>query len=303
MPILFLIPLLFLNMLFLQQSAHGAIAVSDRGETKASAGQPKRILRDEVVAYVDGPERRYAICLSELNTPDLNGQFPSINDIILTERKDQERLRYKIPMDVNQYMNGIKKQFGMTDRDFNTIFERAGLTREMGLEQLTKIGSASMMNDFKVFSRIFIAQHEVEEYYKANPVMQDPIYTIATTLVPYTNVPRNVQKKQLQEAINKGALISKWSEPFVVQEDELAADKKFITTMQKGAIIITEHENGFICFKMVDRAERTLVPLEKRFREISDILRQQKAEKLLKQFDAELLSDTAVVYLSPSTAQ
>jgi hypothetical protein len=291
--------LVILSMVFGLQATHSAVS----GAKGHASPSKKRVLCDEVVAYIDGPERRYAICMSELNTPDLNGQPPSIEDLILTERKYQERERYKIPMDVNHYMNSIKKQFGLTDRDFNAIFERAGLTREMGLEQLTKIGSASMMNDFKVFSRIFVAQHEVEDYYKAHPVMQDPTYTIVTTLVPYTTQPRAQQKKQLQQAINKGAFVGKWSEPFTVTEQELAADKRFITTMQKNAVVVTEQENGFVCFKMVERTERTLVPLEKRFREINDILRLQKAEVLLKQFDKELLADTAVVYLSPSVTR
>jgi hypothetical protein len=142
---------------------------------------------DRVVVIIDGPERRHLICQSELERMGIDGRRPTINDLIIEELIYQDAIKLKIPIDdyADRYIRSIKKAHNIGDRDVDRIFESAGLSPEEGRIKLQKMGANSTMIDIKVKARIFIPQHDVEDFFNKNPKYKQAKYQLEVAFVPF----------------------------------------------------------------------------------------------------------------------
>ena len=257
---------------------------------------------DKLVVIIDGPERRYTISQSELDRVGIDGRKPNLDDLIIEELMYQDALKHKIPLDdyAERYIRVIKKQHNLSDKDVERIFEGAGLSFEEGQQKLQKMSAANTMMDIKVKARIFIPQHEVEDYFKKYPEYKDAKYQLEVAFVPFFSRELKKQQEQLAYLMHQAeqnALDVMWGQPFWLKQSDIADDKTFLTLMKPGDVSKPQQVNdGFALYRLKDKKERKLIPLEKRFRIIMDILREPKFKEMLDGYVNELLANASLIY-------
>lgn len=258
---------------------------------------------DSVAVIIDGPERRHVICKSELERVGIDGRKAPIDDLIIEEMLYQDALKLKVPVDdyADRYIRSIKKQHNIGDKDVDRIFESAGLSPEEGRMKLQKMGANTTMIDLKVKARIFVPQHDIENYFNNNPVYKEAKYYIEVAFVPFfSNSPekQNEQYAYLMQQINECALDVMWGTPFWLKESDIAEAMNFITMMNKGDVSKPQLVNGgFEMYRLKEKKERKLIPFDKRFRDIIDTLREPKFKELFDAYVNELFEQFSIIFV------
>jgi hypothetical protein len=156
------------------------------------------------------------------------------------------------------------------------------------------------MLDVKIRSNLIIPRKDVEEYYKNNPTIIEPTYTLQRAFVPQSE---KLSEKQQYKVLHRyaqtgtGASGINWSEPFVINHADIAESKQFIYTMEIGQISVPHVINGgFEMFKLVDKTPEQVKSLEDSYREIVEVLRRPKYEELMEKYREALMKNASVVY-------
>lgn len=258
---------------------------------------------DKVVVIVDGPERRYLICQSELDRVGIDGRKPAIEDLIIEELIYQDALKHRIPIDdyADRYIRSIKKNHNIGDKEVEHIFEGAGLTPEEGRFKLQKMGANATMIDLKVKARIIIALQDVENEYAKNPKYEEAHFQVEVAFVPFFSrdpIKQEEQCSYLMDQIEHNELDVMWGVPLWVNENDLAEDKKFITFMEIGAISKPQRvSNGYEIYRLKDKKGRRLLTLEERYREIVDYLREPKFKEVFDTYIDELYKTASLIFV------
>lgn len=286
-----------------QDAAEPVVQVAHEPLTEHQSKLPDQtFLIDESAAIIEGLERKYIVCKSDLDRVAFHGRKETLQEIKEAELALQDAMKYKVPVDesvTERYIAMLCKQHGLKPSDVDMIFKNSGLTPQEGREALLKLYTKQMMIDQRVLSRLMIPEHEVKKYYEAHPIYKDAKYTVQVAVVPL-NGPEAVQKKELKAQLAQadGGSIS-WSESFILKESDIADDKQFITQLEPGEvadpILIS---SKFHLFKLVTKKERILVSLEKRYREIVDTLRMPKMAQSVENYFKELEKDAHCAELS-----
>lgn len=267
-------------------------------EIEATALRDPLFTIDTVAIIVDGPERRHVICKSELEQMGIDGVRPEADKVIIEELIYQDALKLKIPIDdyADRYINSIKKEHNISDKDVERIFESAGLTVQEGRVRLQKMGANSTMIDLKVKARIFVPQSDIENYYHNNPEYKDAKYQIEVAFVPFFSHNPDKQNEQysyLLHQMDEGSLDVMWGQPFWLKHGDIADSMQFITVMDKGDTSKPQRVvGGFEIYRLKDKRDRKLVPLDKRFRVIIDTLREPKFKELFDKYIEELANSS-----------
>ena len=238
-----------------------------------------------------------------LNVLGIDGERPTIDSSIIKELIYQDALKHKIPLDdyADRYIRAIKKSHNIGDREVDRIFENAGLTPEQGRQELQKMGANTTMIDLKVKARIVIPPHEVEEYNEKHPKYKPAKYQVEVAFVPFYSRDPEKQKTQfeyLSEQHENGTLDVMWGPPFWLKEDDISSDKFFITQMCPNAISKPQRvEGGFEFYHLKDKKSSRLVPLERRYRKIVDILREPKFKEVFDEYVNGLYKTASIIYL------
>lgn len=270
---------------------------------RSSLNKGKLFPIDRVIVIIDGPERRHIICASELERVGIDGRRPTLNELIIEELIYQDAIKHKIPIDdyADRYIRSIKKAHNIGDREVVRIFEAAGLSLEEGRSKLQKMGANTTMVDLKVKARIFIAQHDVEAYFNQNPEFKEAKYQLEVAFVPFFSNDFRKQQEQfayLMDQFEHGVLDVMWGSAFWLKQSDLAEDKKFITCMNVGDISKPQRvDGGFEMYRLKAKKEQALVPLQKRFREIVDKLREPKFKEMFDAYVKELFTTASIVYI------
>jgi hypothetical protein len=278
------------------------IVASEKTDRTSLTG-PVLFSIDKVVAIIDGPERRHIICQSELERLGIDGRKPQLNDLIIEELIYQDAVKHKVPIDdyADRYIRSIKKAHNIGDKEVDRIFEGAGLSPEEGRTKLQKMGANTTMLDLKVKARIFIPQHDIENYFNQNPKYKEERYEIEVAFVPFFSHESQKQQDQLaylKDQIETKSLDVMWGVPFWIKKTDIAEDKMFITCMKPGDISLPQRvQNGFEIYRMKDKKERRLVPLQRRVRRIVDILREPKFKEMFDIYVKELFNTASIIYV------
>lgn len=286
----------YIGLLFLYLSLY---AVDKTGTVQVKY----RIPIDKVVVIVDGPERRFIICRSELERLGIDGRRPTAEDLIIEELIYQDALKHKIPIDdyADRYIRSIKKSHNIGDKEVNTIFEGAGLSLEEGRLKLQKMGANTTMIDIKVKARIVIGLPDVEIEYAKNPKYEEARYQVEVAFVPFFSREPMKQEEQLCfliDQIEHKELDVMWGSPFWINETDLAEDKKFITSMALNAISKPQRvANGYEMYRLKDKKDRRLITLEERYREIVDYLREPKFKEVFDEYINGLYKAASIIFV------
>ncbi len=260
--------------------------------------EEERFLINEVSCIVDGPERRYYITRSELETPGFDGKIPSADEIVDKELIYQDALKHKIPITefAQKHIQGIKRQHKLTDEVFDKICAEAGLDPQGALEEFEKMGAGNTMIEQKIMSRIYLPEHEIKEYYEAHPKIKAAKYQLQVAYIPFdTSQPLEAQKQDLEQRVKTSPESIRWGEPFWLKENDIADEKKYITQLARGECAPAQLvDGGFEVLRLVNKKEARVIPLEKRYREILHTLRMPKLQHMIDEYKKELRSFSSI---------
>jgi hypothetical protein len=282
----------------------GLLLISTHGYAEQSKKQTHHspgTLTDYIIAVVYGPERNVIICKSELGRKGLDGRDRTLYDIIMDELFYQDALRYKMPLDetvIDKYLETIQRDSGMSLDGIKQIMKDAGYTYEEGRQQLRIMYAVSSIIDYKIRSRMVVTEKDVVAYYNDHPILKPAAIKLQRTVVPFdATVSREEQEAQILNAIKRNNWKQwSWTEPFWLNKDEISSQLAALKELPAGAM--TEPNvmsDGFELYRVVERQAESRLPLDERYREISNTLRGPKFKELMEKYKAELLENANIV--------
>ncbi len=259
----------------------------------------KRFTIDTTKLTIHGPIKTVYLCASQIDRPTVDGRPQTMDTLIDQElvSQDAERLKVASPEDPEKHLQTIKREHGLSDRDIDALFHQSGRTRSEGAAELAQLYRYNGMIDLKIGSRIFISQQEVETYFNENPLYSEGEYELQIAIVASGGHPEQ-QAAILTDQIQKNELSSlPWREPFWIKENELADERQALIMAMKvgdlqGPLSIP---GGFEIIRLLQKKEKTLIPLEKRFKTIVNILRQPRFEKFLEEYHSILRNEASII--------
>lgn len=259
--------------------------------------------RTKVVIHTDTPGMpSEIICESEVQRIGLDGRQKDLSEKIVDRLmvKEGERFGIDVRQVAEETWEKNQKERGMSEQQMHALLEGAGYTIDEAKEELGRMFVSNQVLGFRVYSQIFVSKRDVQKYYDEHPEYRQAEYFIARALVPYTEAASKdelLQTLQVYRKTGTGIRVP-WGEPCWFLEDEIAADKRFIFSMEAGDIAepIPTY-NGFELIKLVDKRPAMLVPLQERYNTIEYELKLPKLQKELDRYTQDLLSKATIVYL------
>ncbi len=282
---------------------------SKKTDTKKIAAQqkpqkkPELFVVDQIVAIIYGDDVTVIITKSDTEKLNLDGKPRTLPDSIFEQLVYMDALKFKIGADpeaVDRYIAMIMRENKLSQADITAMFRSAGYTFEEGRQQLSVMFAVNTVLDFKVKSRLIVPESKIISFYQEHPVYEEEAFLVERVFVPAAD---DVSAKEMQETVDRSLKLGKEipgaeiSSSFWVKRSEIAEDKQFLTTMQEGKLSRPEQiKDGFEMFKVLERKPECLVPLEKRYQEISGQLRKPLYDKLFEEYRKSLFDAASIVY-------
>jgi parvulin-like peptidyl-prolyl isomerase len=261
------------------------------------------LLIDTAQAVVFGQDGTQVITYTDVIRPGLAGVPRTLEDIIFERLVYLDAQKYKILADedaVDKYLAMVQKENNLTLDQLKDVFASAGYSYEEGREQFKMLQTVNSMLDFKIRSHVIVPKQLVEKYYHEHPEVEPASYKIQIGFLPYEAGKEAVQKKALTYMAKTGKQIKgiEWAEPFWVNKDEIADDKQFIFNLKVGrSSMPIDLGSGYQIYKLVEKKDERVVPLEERYKEIADILRRPIYQDLMDAYKKQLFDTNSIVYL------
>lgn len=262
----------------------------------------KRIFVDGINAVFRGSEGVDLVLASEVNRPRLDGSVAGLQDSLTNLAFAQEARRYKIfptPEEVEKQYEMIANNNNKTVKELDAMVMQAGFTPAEARKEFAQINAVNSLINYKVTGNMVVPESEVVAYYEENPEYEPAAYLVQTAIVPFSTVQsRAEQLAQLQTLANAGDpnSILNWSEGLWINEEDIAADKKFLTELAVGDISLPKEVfNGFQLFRLVKKKAQHLKTLDERYGQIVNILRRPKYTELMNKFQKELMDNASVI--------
>lgn len=262
----------------------------------------KRVFVDGIQAVFRGSEGVDLVLASEVNRPRLDGSIATLQDSLTNLAFAQEARRYKIfptPEEIEKQYEMIANSNKKTVKELDAMVMQAGFTPAEARKEFAQINAVNSLINYKVTGNMVVPESEVVAYYEENPEYEPASYLIETTLVPFSSVQsRSEQLAQLQALANAGDPnnILNWADQLWINEEDIAADKKFLTELSSGQISLPrEAFNGFQLFRLAKKKAARLKSLDERYGQIVTILRRPKYTELMNTFQKELMDNASVI--------
>ena len=270
-----------------------------------SKGSSELYLLDTIEAVVRIQKNTEIITKSDVDRPSLGGEIRSLQDIVFERSLFLDAKKQGIKHDedaLEAYLMAIQHEHNLTRDGLKSIFTAAGYTYEEGREQLQMMQTSNIMIDFKIRSNLIVPRKDVVAYYQAHPQVVEPSYVLQRSVIPLSSTKtKEEQKKELAifSKNKKGIDNIIWSEPFSIDQSDIAQEKQFIITMEPGDISLPiEISGGFELFRLKEKTEERVLTLDERYREIADILRQPKYKELLQAYKDSLFDTASITYFT-----
>ncbi len=262
----------------------------------------ERFVIDRLEAVIFGEEETIIVTKSDADRTTLNGQFRTVDDVILEALMYQDAEKLKITPDetaVNRYLDEVQRENNLSANDIKAMFSAAGYTYAEGKEQLAISFATNSLMDFKIRSRLVVLDRDIQAYYDAHPIDQEPSYYLQQMLIPFnTLVDRATQRAEIERQVKAGAKIigAEWSPSFWVNKSDMDASKQFIFSM-KPCSISAPHETtgGFELFMLLEAKPQRKMALEDRRSEIVEAIRKPRYEELLANYKKELYDASSII--------
>lgn len=263
--------------------------------------QKKKIRVDGVKAVVRGSSGTDLILESELRRPKLDGSPNTLDSSITNALIKQEADRLHItqtPEENQKQYEMIAQNNKKTVKELDEMVIQAGFTPQEARKEFGQINAVNSLLGWKM-GGMAVPESEVIAYYEENPEYESGAYQIQMMVVPFSSSQtREQQLAQLQIVANAGDPngVLNWPDAFWVNEEDLAADKKFIAQLEVGQISLPKEVfNGFQLFRLAAKRPKRLKTLDERYGHIVSFLRQPRYTQLMNTFQKELMDNASII--------
>lgn len=279
-------------------------APASKAAQKQPVGKAPKVHLDGIKSVVFGKESTTIITDSDLKRPGLDGSLRTLDELELEALMYQDATVKKMLPDedaIDRHLNTVRKENNDMSLDqLKQVFKSAGYTYTEGREQFKIMTAVNSILDFMIRSRLLVPEKDVRAYYEANPIYEDETYRIERAFVPLSAaMPSQELYNQLVAYARNGtqpSCLIEWSPSFWVNINDLAQDKKFITQLGVDQISQpVEISGGFELFRLKEKREHRLQPLEERYTEIANTLRKPRYEKLFEEYKTSLFGSSSIV--------
>jgi len=251
---------------------------------------------DTIRAVIYTEEATVVITQSDVDRLGLDGTARTLDELILAHLMYQDAVKFKMTPDedtIDKHLKAMQRTHDLTLDQIKEMFGAAGYTYEEGRQELAMLNTINTVLDYKVRSRLLVPEKDIIAYYEANPIMEPASYQVERAAVWRSPTE---SKQDFQKRIQESQCDFEWSEPFWIMEADLAADKKFITTLQIGELSEPQEiKGGFELFRLKEARPEHLVPLADRSLEISNALRKPRYQQLMKEYEEQLMENASIV--------
>lgn len=278
----------------------------DKEEIKEQSQDKELYIQDKILAVIYHPEEKVVITKSDLR-PHLDGRPKTLDKVILNELiiLDAKALKFDqnvTDQDVDQTLEKLQKEHNMSRDDFENIFKDLGYDWKQGRHELKKMQLADTMMHYRIKDKIIVEKSEIQDYYDKNPMYEEATLKVAKTVIPFYKTDKSTKEEKVAKVdnlIKSGEILSHvtWDEHFDLKDSELAEDKKYIKDLPKDSVVkLKVDSEGITLLHLKDKSKTALLPLEKREKEIGSLLRKQKYETAIKEYEDQLKKQSTIVY-------
>jgi len=279
------------------------ISFSINGETVAAKPKKALVFVDGIKAVVRGSEGTDLILSSELQRLRLDGNPNNLEEMITNYALYNEAKKYRLlptAEEMTKQWNMMAEMNRKTPKELDEMVITAGFTPQEAKNEFAQMNAINSLVSFKVTGNLIVPEADVKAYYDENPEFEPAAFFVEYAVVPFSfTKSKDEHLKQLQDVARKKDPnhLLKWQDPFWVKEDELAIEKKFITQLAIGEISQPAQTfDGFEFFRLVNKKEERLKPLDERYGQIVNILRKPKYLELMQTFQQNVRDSVSVIY-------
>ncbi len=264
--------------------------------TKKSAAL-KSIDRVAAVIYTDTDP--IILTAADFKRPSVNGAKQSKQDIILSRIMDYEaQFVYKMPISddaITKYLNSLKDHHNLDESQLKMMFNKVGYSYEEGVDELRRMLSVDSLLNFKIKSRLAVTEEDARAYYNEHASVEPTTYQIRKGFLAKDLLTDD----EIQELTGTGKYSEhiEWTEPYWLAEGEIAESRQFITTLKEGEAQIEPLDDGYEVVQLIKKRAGSKKSFEESYKDIVEKLRMPLFEKLLKEYQVELLKKYEIVYL------
>lgn len=276
-----------------------SITILAHAQMLSQSAQPL-IFVDGIRAVFRGSAGTDLIMASELERARLDGTPNILDDMLKDLALAQEAKKYRLwptPEEVEKQLRLVAQTNRRTPKELDELFITAGYTPQEGMNTFAQINAINSLVNFRITSNLFVSDELVTAYYNQHPEHDPASFHIQHTVIPF-EADKESQEKQLQKIIDTGDPLHEiaWESSFWINQDELAEEKQFITQLKIGQISQPQETyTGFELFKLLNKKEARLKPLDERYSAIVNILRKPKYTELMDNFQQELMSNASII--------
>jgi hypothetical protein len=263
--------------------------------------KPKALkLENKIAAVIYTDTTPIVLTQSDFDRLSINGTAQKKQEVILGRLMDHEAQNvYRIPVSddaVKKYITSLQDHHQIDDARLKEMFKSTGYSYEEGVDELRRMLTIDSLLNFKIKSRLVVPEEEVREQYNNNPQIEPAAYRIKKGFLS-SNALSEQERQDLQDT-GKNSEYVDWLNPFWLDEDELAASLNVLKTMKEGDIAApVSVGNGYEIIKLLKKKDRHKRSFEEAYKDIAERLRMPLFEKLLKEYQDELLKKYEIVYL------
>mgnify|MGYP005651936515 CR=1 FL=1 len=288
------------------ESVKGTESVDDSSIELPPTDDPGEIEFDRIEAIVEGINAVERIATTDIKRRSFDGAEHSLDSIIderLASQRGQEMKMDVTDDDIDRYLS--MRQGMPVSKEYLTEMARVqGYTLEEFYDELKRLQRSNNYMDYEVQARMDIPEDDIKKHFDVNPVMEEAVYFIQTTFVPFDE--NKTEAQQVRELRNPNVRMSlslDWTVPIDLKASEVESDKEFILTMKKNNVFVLQDQDGFTLFRLYDKVDEKPVPFEDRKLDILNELRQQRFVRIIDDIKKDLRKNTSVYYLHDDEAE
>lgn len=280
-----------------------SVTIGIGADTKTIQTRKPLIFIDGIKAVVRGSEGTDLIMSSELQRLKLDGTPNNLEEMVTNHALFNEAKKYRLlptPEEIDKQWMMMAQMNHKTPKELDDMVMTAGFLPQEARNEFAQMNAINSLVSFKVTGNLIVPEVDVIAYYNQNPEIEPASFYVEYAFIPFSFTrSKEEQLKQLQAVVRKKdpQHLFKWQDPFWIREDELAADKKYISQLAIGEISQpVQTFEGFEFFRLVSKKEERMKPLDERYGQIVNILRKPKFIELMETFQKGVRDSVSVIY-------
>ena len=267
-----------------------------------NARSDRRYVVDTIKAVVYGEDADDCeiVTMSDTMRPGIDGVVHSLDDRVFEKLLWFDGKKHRILLteeDIERHLKVVERESNIGRKELIDIFSNSGYTLEEGKAQFGIMYTANIMIDTKVRGGLFVAQKEVEAYYRENPEYVEATYLLKRGFVPYDySISEEEQRVRIEDAIAHNSDIPGvvWSPAFSLTQNQISSDKAHLQEGETSLPALSQ--GGFEVFQVISITPRRLKTLDERYAHIADLLRRPKYQEILSNYKKQLYDHASIVY-------